>query len=360
VSNTDLPPAAPVPASAEATRMFAEAGEASAVAARQLARNAAAVACAWAQRLRGRAAARWCSTCARGSSDHAATFAKYLIETVIGVPVTASAAPSVVSVYHATPRARRHAAAGDLAIGPSPDLLSTVEAGKAGGAGSPRWSMTPGIAARRAGRYAAAAPCRAEKSVAATKSYIAALAAIVGLVAAWTEDDALSAALDAAPALLAEVLAGSTGHRGRRPRADAHGLYVIGRGLGLGVAQEAALKFKETCGLHAEAFSAAEVRHGPMALIGPDFPGAVFRPGRRNRAGRRDLVREALGQDRCRLLRWPAAYRARSPCRRSMPRRRSSRCSRSRASTAMVNALSVRRGFDPDRPPAFAQSDETV
>ena len=62
----------------------------------------------------------------------------------------------------------------------------------------------------------------------------------------------------------------------RAPLAAARSLYVVGRGLGLGIAQEAALKAKETCGLHAEAFSAAEVRHGPMALVGPDFPVLLF------------------------------------------------------------------------------------
>ena len=57
---------------------------------------------------------------------------------------------------------------------------------------------------------------------------------------------------------------------------DARSLYVLGRGVGFGVAEEAALKLKETCGLHAEAFSAAEVRHGPMALVGPGFPVLAF------------------------------------------------------------------------------------
>ena len=61
---------------------------------------------------------------------------------------------------------------------------------------------------------------------------------------------------------------------------DAGNLFVVGRGLGLAIAQEAALKFKETCGLHAEAFSSAEVKHGPMALVGTDFPVLMFRPGR--------------------------------------------------------------------------------
>ena len=61
----------------------------------------------------------------------------------------------------------------------------------------------------------------------------------------------------------------------------------VGRGVGFGVAQEAALKFKETCGLHAEAFSAAEVRHGPMALVGPGFPVLAFAQDDETRAGRR-------------------------------------------------------------------------
>jgi glucosamine--fructose-6-phosphate aminotransferase (isomerizing) len=53
-------------------------------------------------------------------------------------------------------------------------------------------------------------------------------------------------------------------------------MYVVGRGHGLGIAQEAALKLKETCGIHAEAFSAAEVRHGPMAIVGNGFPVLLF------------------------------------------------------------------------------------
>ena len=68
--------------------------------------------------------------------------------------------------------------------------------------------------------------------------------------------------------------------RGRRALQPASDLYVVGRGLGLGVAQEAALKLKETCGLHAEALSAAELRHGPMALVAPDFPVADVRAER--------------------------------------------------------------------------------
>ena len=102
----------------------------------------------------------------------------------------------------------------------------------------------------------------AEKSVAATKSYIASLAAVVQLVAEWSKDSVLRAALAKLPGDLERAWAldwSAADALASRRRAS----YVIARGLGLGVAQEAALKFKETCGLHAEAFSSAEVRHGP-------------------------------------------------------------------------------------------------
>lgn len=213
-------------------------------------------------------------TCARGSSDHAATYAKYLIETRIGIAV-ASAAPSVASVY-AAPVAPGHALC--IAIsqsGRSPDLLATVTAQKASGAHvvaivndttSPLATMADTLVALSAG---------VEHSVAATKSYIASLAAITALVAQWTLDETLDAAVDSLPGLLAKSWAFDWQPVGDALQ-NATNLFVIGRGLSLAVAQEAALKLKETCGLHAEAFSAAEVRHGPMAIVGPGFPIIAF------------------------------------------------------------------------------------
>src|SRR6185437_16899107 len=54
---------------------------------------------------------------------------------------------------------------------------------------------------------------------------------------------------------------------------DGHNsLYVLGRGPSLAIAEEAALKFKETCGIHAEAYSAAEVMHGPVRIVEGGFP----------------------------------------------------------------------------------------
>lgn len=210
-------------------------------------------------------------TCARGSSDHAATYAKYLIETLTGTP-TASAAPSVASLYPVPPRAP--GARMCLAIsqsGRSPDLLAAVARQRQVGAlvvvmvnddGSPLASLADEVIALSAGP---------ERAVAATKSCLASLAAVAALAAAWSGDVSLVSALRRLPGDLhgATAVDWSPGLDTLR---EARSLFVLGRGYGLGIAQEMALKLKETCALHAEAFSAAEVRHGPMAIVGPGFP----------------------------------------------------------------------------------------
>lgn len=258
------------------TLMHAEAAEAGAAVARFLAANEAAL-----QRIGARLREHppeVVVTCARGSSDHAATYGKYLIETFTGV-VTASAALSVSSVYAARPVPTEPGSARlCLAIsqsGKSPDLLATVEAQREAGAfvvalvneaESPLAQIADEMLALSAGP---------ERSVAATKSYIASLAGLAALVAAWTGDEALAEAVAQLPVALPRAFA-LDWSPALPPLLDASNLFVIGRGYGFGVAQEAALKLKETCGLHAECFSAAEVKHGPMAIVGKGFPILAF------------------------------------------------------------------------------------
>ncbi len=339
----------------DSTLMFAEAAQAADVVAHQLAANAAQVE-ALADRLRTRSP-RAVATCARGSSDHAATFAKYLIETVLNLPVS-SIAPSVSSVYGSM-----HQLAGTLLIaisqsGRSPDLLRAVEAGHAGGAFVA--ALVNDAASPLAAQADAFLPLQAdaEKSVAATKSYIASLAAIVALVAEWAQDEALGRALRDTPALLRQAwtMDWSTLVDGL---VDARSLYVIGRGPGLGIAQEAALKFKETCGLHAEAFSAAEVRHGPMALIGPDFPLLVFRQADEAAQGVDALVSEALAQGATVYCAGGGIEGAIAlPCVDAPPSIEP--ILQIQSFYRAVNALSVARGHDPDRPPHLRKVTETV
>ena len=339
----------------ESTGMFGEAAEAGAVVARQRAANEEKVA-ALAARLRADAPDA-VLTFARGSSDHAATFAKYLIETRLGI-ITASQAPSIASVYEAPQRAGRALCLAISQSGRSPDILAGVEAAKKAGAHavalvnaeeSPLAALADTVLPLMAGP---------ELSVAATKSYIAALAGLVHLVAAWSEDRELSEALDAAPGQLEQAWSADWSALTER-LVDVRGLYVIGRGLGLGIAQEAALKFKETCGLHAEAFSAAEMRHGPMALVGPGFPLVVFGQSDETEASIESLVGEVVGRGGEVFLAGPAvpgaivlptqtAHPAIEPMLQIQSFYRA------------VNALSLARGFDPDRPPHLAKVTETL
>jgi len=237
----------------------------------QFERNRSAVA-ALGARLR-ELAPRAVISCARGSSDHAATFAKYLIETRAGV-LTASAAPSVSSVYFAPQNLQGCLFLAISQSGRSPDLLATAKAAKEAGAfvvalvnedDSPLAALADQALPLCAGK---------EISVAATKSYLASLAAIVHLVAEWTQDEELLGSLRDAPALL-ECGWDLDWSRALSFLRGVEHLYVVGRGLGLGIAMEAALKCKETCGLHAEAFSSAEVLHGPPAFLGPRIPALV-------------------------------------------------------------------------------------
>ena len=125
--------------------------------------------------------------------------------------------------------------------------------------------------------------------MAATKSVIAALTASAALVAAWARRRRAGATR------LANCRSRWRRRRRRRRRlveaiAAAKSAFVLGRGSTFAVAAEAALKLKETCALHAEAFSAAEVMHGPAEIVKPGFLVLAFPPQRR---GRRGLCRRA-------------------------------------------------------------------
>jgi glucosamine--fructose-6-phosphate aminotransferase (isomerizing) len=266
--------------------MLSEAAEAPDVVGRLLTENATAFS-SLAARLRAQPP-RFVVTCARGSSDSAATYAKYLIELRQGI-VCASVGPSISSIYGA-----RLSLSGALFLaisqsGRSPDLLALTATARADGA------LTVAIVNDAASPLAAASeivlPLHAgvERSVAATKTYIASLATILQMVATWSGDAELADAVRQLPQTLRSSLAldWSPALAGL---AHARHLYVAGRGVGYAAAQEMALKLKETCGLHAEAISSAELAHGPMALAGPEFP--VFIVGQRDAslAGVRELA----------------------------------------------------------------------
>ena len=210
-------------------------------------------------------------TIARGSSDHAASFAKHLFETRLGIP-TVSQAPSLATLFKATsPRLKGTLALAISQSGRSPDLIETASAARA--AGATVVAMVNDETSPLAREADILLPLHAgeERSIAATKSFIASLMAVADLVSALQTDEVLAKALDEIEAVLEKAYtcdwAAAIG-----PLSAIDRLLVLGRGCTLPIAGEAALKFKETCQLHAESYSSAEVLHGPVSIVDRGFP----------------------------------------------------------------------------------------
>ena len=215
-------------------------------------------------------------TVARGSSDHAAQYLAYLVMARLGRLVT-SLPMSLVTLYHAHLQCQGLLALAFSQSGQSPDLVEALR--WLGGQGARTLAFVNDAASplAQAAQQTLALHAGPELSVAATKSFIGQLAAGASLVAAWQQDAAFNTALAELPVALHRAHQ-QDWSAGVEALHSAERLYVIARGTGLAVAMEAALKFKEVCGLHAEAYSSAEVQHGPMALVQPGFPMLVLAP----------------------------------------------------------------------------------
>jgi glutamine---fructose-6-phosphate transaminase (isomerizing) len=231
-------------------------------------------------------------TSGRGSSDHAAGYFKYLAEILNGVPC-ASIGASVVSVYGAKLKLRGALCITISQSGQSPDIVALQKA--AGDAEA----LTVAIvnnedspAARDADIFLPLC-CGPERSVAATKTFVVSLIASAAIVAHWLDDKTMIAAVNNLPKNLEKACQIdwpefiSIGHK-------AESFYILGRGPSLPIAAETALKLKETCAIHAEAFSFAEVMHGPLELLVKDFPVLAFSPEDRSH----QLSQDAIGKIR--------------------------------------------------------------
>ncbi|PHR90861.1 MAG: iron dicitrate transport regulator FecR [Robiginitomaculum sp.] len=297
-------------------------------------------------------------TCARGSSDNAANFAKYLIETHMGTPVL-SFAPSISSVYRAQQNIGRVLFLAISQSGQSPDILMATQAAKDSGAlivsivndaTSPLAQMSDFVIPIHA---------EVEKSVAATKTFICSLSAIVHLVAAWQQNDDLMTGLENIPSRL-ESACDLDWSAGLELLAPAHNLFVVSRGLGLGVAQEAALKLKETCGIHAEAFSAAEVKHGPMTIVKKGFPVFLYSLQDQTQESINDVASAFLSRGAQVLSVGHSYEKALNLDTVFCPHKELRPLVFIQSFYIFVNALSLSRGYDPDRPPYLSKITETL
>jgi glucosamine--fructose-6-phosphate aminotransferase (isomerizing) len=209
---------------------------------------------------------------ARGTSDHAAIYAQYILGARNGLLV-APAAPSLVSLYGAPPRLRNALVLGISQSGKSPDVVAVLAESRRQGA------LTVAVSNDRSSELAAAAEyvveleAGEERAVAATKTYLAEIAVIAMLSAALSGDRASQDELHALPAALRTVfdqeplvaaLAESWASESR--------CAVLARGFHYATAREWALKLKELAYVLADPYSAADFQHGPIALVGEGFP----------------------------------------------------------------------------------------
>ncbi len=219
---------------------------------------------------------RYLMSVARGSSDHACTYLKYASEIMLGKPM-ASIGPSVASIYGATLDVRDSICISVSQSGQSPDIVKMTETVTSGGAYSVAITNDPASPLAHAATATLPIFAGPELSVAATKTFVTSLVAGLWLLADVGRNKPLLDAIQALPEKLAAATrcdwsAASNAITG-------NSLFTLGRGPSWAISNEAALKFKETCQIHAESYSSAEVLHGPVSIVDRGFPVIGFAAG---------------------------------------------------------------------------------
>jgi glucosamine--fructose-6-phosphate aminotransferase (isomerizing) len=305
----------------------------------------------------GRARPRFAVFAARGTSDHAALYGKYLVEVRLGLPA-GLASMSTATAYRAEPDLRDVLWVAISQSGGSPDLVESTQRARIGGALTLAVTNTSGSALAAAAELHLDVRAGAERAVAATKSYTGELLALLLLIDGWTGRP--TRGVDALPEQAAAVLAGGVPDALTDRCAAAARLITVGRGYSYPTAMEAALKLTETTGVGVHAFSSADLLHGPVAMVGPGDPViAVLGEGLGRRAMApvlaalrergadvidvRSDVRPGPG-----VLALPAGVaEAASPVLQILPLQR------------LALDVARRRGLDPDRPPGLSKITRT-
>lgn len=297
-------------------------------------------------------------TVARGSSDHACSYLKYAIELTLGLPV-ASIGPSIASIYGQDLKLGSAAALAISQSGKSPDIVGMTQSARRSGATTIAITNTAGSPLAEASDFTIDLHAGPEKSVAATKTFVTSVVGGLSLVARWSQDAALNAAIANLPEALeravvcdwSEMIDALDGQSA---------LYVLGRGPGFAIANEAALKFKETCNIQAEAYSAAEVMHGPVAVVTPGYPvlGLAARDAAESSVA--DMVHKLAGQGALGFLTSDRPGAAKKLPFAATGHPLTDPLALIVSFYGFVEALSRHRGFNPDVPVALKKVTETV
>lgn len=288
------------------------------------------------------------ATVARGSSDHAANYFAYLVMSKLGKLVS-SVPMSLVTLQQAPLAVQNTLALAISQSGQGPDVIRTM--GYFAEHGAHAVALVNDIQSPLAQGVASAIDLCAgpEKSVAATKSFIASLVASAALVAQWSGDQALQDALERLPQVLT-LACQEDWSLGAEQLADAERIMVVGRGLGLSAALEASLKCKETSALQAEAFSGAEIIHGPMAMIEEGYPLLIFATEGPEKAGLLQLAADMRAKGAKVVLAATGDVAERTLTLPPAPAAELSAICAIQCFYLMVEQLSLARGLNPDVP----------
>lgn len=290
---------------------------------------------------------------ARGSSDNAAIYGRYVLEAATGLPV-ALAAPSLHTIYSVKPAYRDYLAVGVSQSGRTPEIVAVVERARAAGAHTIAITNDPHSPLAEAAEAIIELGAGEERAIPATKTFTAQVAAFAVLAEAlgevpWNDGDWARL-----PGAVQEVLGDpEPAHTIATALLTSEGLIAVARGYLYCVALEAALKIKETSGLLAQGYSAADLRHGPMAMVERGLPVLAFTAAGPARTDMADLVR-ALGE------RGASVFEVRDDPRADLPV--PAGIAEPLAAIPMAvraqqvsHALALERGVDPDQPVGLAK-----
>jgi len=331
--------------------MASEIGESADVVSR-IVRNRGAIA-EIAQRLRI-GSAPLCVLCGRGSSGHAGVFLRYLVETRLRLPVSASA-PSVTTGFRSTLELRNALFIVISQSGQSPDLVAATTSARATGACTIAIVNATSSPVAAAAEFVIPIEAGAEHSIAATKTMIGSMAAGAELIAELAEDQALRSALDMLPERLNRALSLDWSEVSD-DLGEASAVFVAARGLGLGSAREIALKLAETLRLPAIGLSAAELQHGPRAALSSRTPVVMLRINDQT-AATVDALAEELREQKIALHLCGGPHGSLQWLREDDPL--TDAITMLVPAYRMIEQTARKWGFDPDRPPRLRKITET-
>ncbi len=299
---------------------------------------------------------------ARGTSDNAGTYARYLIEKEWGIPVSL-AAPSIMTLYGSKVDYSQGLVLGISQSGEGPDVCQIIHDARKQGALTIGLTNNSKSKLAKESEFTVDLEAGPEKSVAATKTYTAELMALYALVNCVTNGRKVRKELSHLPRLVEEGCKLSRAVWESSYRfLHLNSCVVVGRGFHYGLAQEAALKLKECAQVMAHAYSTADFHHGPKTLAGKDFPVVLLAPAGPTLRGTLELLDELVERQAMVLAFSPVKQvlnKATLPVETPGGPEVTSPLGMAPMIQTLALAVATAKGLDPDKPPFLKKVTQT-